>query len=456
MAKEDKPLEYERRVLDTKGLAQRVDLGYLQKPFWFRRWRRRLTIAAPLVAAIASIPFILGIGGGKKVFSNGPTSKSHAIYESDCMLCHTRSFSQVADAACKKCHDGPIHQANAIGELRCAECHVEHRGDMLLAEVSDRHCTACHGNLAAHRKGASRIEAVRITTFRPSKHPEFLSAAKKDVRPLTLNHAKHMQLKPGKGRLASMKLLMQCSDCHATDRSSPTGGLLPVTFEQHCRGCHKLELSFDVYQLMGEDAPSSPHTKDPKTIQGFIEKTYLQLAQTRPAAIETLEARDLPPPNNLNVRVAKIVDDSERFLFDRKCVYCHDYQEPRSYPPEVKKVNAIRGQYVEGKPDGGSPWFERARFSHRAHRGIDCSGCHKAARTSQKTTDVLIPKMENCLPCHGSTGTSQDRCAQCHYYHDKSKELDKDRQPVEKLIGQAAASPLAVAQQVAAAFAAAR
>ena len=32
MAKEEKPLEYHRRILDTKGLAQRVDLAYLGRP----------------------------------------------------------------------------------------------------------------------------------------------------------------------------------------------------------------------------------------------------------------------------------------------------------------------------------------------------------------------------------------------------------------------------------------
>ena len=101
MAKEDKPLQYERRILGTKGLAQRIDLAYLQRPFWFRQWRRRLTIAAPIVAAIGSLPFILGIGGGRKVLSNGPVSRAHAVYESDCSLCHTRSFASVAETACQ-------------------------------------------------------------------------------------------------------------------------------------------------------------------------------------------------------------------------------------------------------------------------------------------------------------------------------------------------------------------
>jgi hypothetical protein len=39
------------------------------------------------------------------------------------------------------------------------------------------------------------------------------------------------------------------------------------------------------------------------------------------------------------------------------------------------------------------------------------------------------------LPCHGGTGTTQDNCAQCHLYHDKKQELDRDRRPIEELLG---------------------
>jgi hypothetical protein len=48
---------------------------------------------------------------------------------------------------------------------------------------------------------------------------------------------------------------------------------------------------------------------------------------------------------------------------------------------------------------------------------------------------VLVPGMQPCLSCHGSTGTAQDHCVQCHLYHDKSRELDKDRRPIERLTG---------------------
>ena len=37
MAKEEKPLEYQRRIRDTKGVAQRLDLNYLKRPGAARR-----------------------------------------------------------------------------------------------------------------------------------------------------------------------------------------------------------------------------------------------------------------------------------------------------------------------------------------------------------------------------------------------------------------------------------
>jgi hypothetical protein len=47
--------------------------------------------------------------------------------------------------------------------------------------------------------------------------------------------------------------------------------------------------------------------------------------------------------------------------------------------------------------------------------------------------------MESCLPCHGSSGTSLDNCAQCHLYHDKTKEMDRDRRSIEELLSEAPA-----------------
>jgi hypothetical protein len=435
MPKEEKPLEYRRRVLDTKGLAQRLDLDYLKRPEIWLLWRRRLSWILPAAALAISIPLVLGIGGAKKAFSNGPVSRAHVIFGDRCENCHSQAFFRVPDGACLKCHDGPAHPAKSIDtatlgdQPHCAQCHVEHRGVTRLAEVADGNCTRCHADLENHAKGV-RIKSVAITRFSPKGHPEFSPASRTDARPLKLNHAKHMQLLARD--YPSMHLPMKCSDCHATDPNSAKGDLVPVTFEQNCRQCHQKELEFDVYQLLPRSTPA-PHAKSVKAIKAFVEDTYRSALQENPSILLKPLGRDLAPTPK-DQWLDRVVRDAENYLFDParpRCLKCHEYQGDSD--TFVKKVGQIRGQYAEGKPEG-LPWLQRGEFSHRAHRAVDCNSCHSAAHASTRTADVLIPQMRNCTPCHGASGTPIDNCAQCHLFHNKSKETDRDRRPVEQLI----------------------
>ena len=252
MTEENKPLQYQPRIRDTKKLAQRINLLYYLRPSAFRDWLRRLTIWLPLLAAAGVVPFVLNMGGGERLFSNGPLSKAHTIFEQDCSLCHTEPFSRVPNKPCTMCHDGPPHvradfsQRNGIKEPRCGECHVEHRGLEGLAAVQDGNCTRCHANLHSLGPGV-QIRNVEVSSFREGNHPDFPDPSKRDARPLRLNHAVHVPAEPKKIR--NIELPMKCGDCHQTDRESPTGDLLPVTFEEHCRGCHERELQFDIFQL---------------------------------------------------------------------------------------------------------------------------------------------------------------------------------------------------------------
>jgi DnaJ-class molecular chaperone len=82
---------------------------------------------------------------------------------------------------------------------------------------------------------------------------------------------------------------------------------------------------------------------------------------------------------------------------------------------------------VSGKYPDAAPWFARAEFKHRTHRAVACESCHGAAKGSTKTSDVLIPKMETCLPCHADGQAGLDRCGVCHLYHNRSLEKDVDR-----------------------------
>ncbi len=429
MAKDEKPVYRKGRILDTKGTAQRISLGFLREPGGARRLLRKLSWIAPLVALTGAIPYLFR--GSEKFYENGSVSRAHAILERNCSNCHTAKFSKVADAACQQCHDGPIHQVNAAGQVRCAECHIEHRGNQVLASVSNSECTRCHSDLTAHGRNVT-LRAVQITAFRPGRHAEFAAAGKLDVRPLKLNHAKHMAATADKNRLVAKLLPMTCATCHVTDRSSPKGDLLPVTFQQHCLPCHARELEFDVFQLLGEKSGPAPHTEDPRTIHDAIAKAYQELSNSNPAVMQQPLDRDFQVSPNADAWLATVVKRSEDFLFQKKCSYCHAYEPISGGYPVVQPVKPIQGRFVPGKATGES-WMPHAVFQHRAHRAVTCESCHTKARQSTETKDILIPVLSSCLPCHGSTGTAQDNCAQCHLYHDKSRERDRDRRPVEEL-----------------------
>jgi hypothetical protein len=417
MSNPEKPIEYRRRVRDTKGVAQRLDLGYLRRGSRMLALRRRAVWAAVALAAAVAIPLVLGLGGTRRMVESGPLSDAHAMFENKCEVCHAQAFGGVPDRACASCHDGAPHPAKAIDTahitagVRCAECHSEHRGKVRLAAVADGNCTGCHSDLASHASGV-KLRSTRITDFRPDRHPEF--SVTPDNRPLRLNHAIHM---PGQARiLRGMKLPMQCVDCHVPDRSMADGRFLPVTFEQNCKSCHARELEFDVYHL---GVPPAPHAKDTKVIHEWIVAQYRPLAQS-PLARRPL-GNDLVPQPGAASWLDRVVKDSESYLFERKCAYCH--VGGVSPAPQVGRIAA-------------RPALPRGEFNHRAHRAVTCESCHTQARTSTQTSDVLIPKMQTCTPCHGESGTRLDRCTTCHQFHNRSLEKDHAR-PVGELLGRA-------------------
>jgi len=422
MAKEEnKPLEYQRRLRDTKGVAQRLDLGYLKRPALLALLRRRLIWVLVALAALASIPLVLGIGGTRRAVENGPLSEAHALLENRCEVCHRENFGGVPDQACAQCHDGAPHPAklvdtgHATAQLRCVQCHLEHRGKVRLAALASGNCTACHANIAAHSTGAT---VKNVTAFQPEGHPDFRAITLRDTRPIKVNHAAHMPAEPR--TIRGMKLPMKCTDCHVPDRNSPTNQLLPVTFEQNCKSCHSRELEFDVYQVLEKSVPAS-HAKDAKAIREFIVAAYRNKLAEDPGVARRQLGGELNAQPSAAAWLDRVVRDSEQYLFGRKCGYCHQ----TGGDGVVQKVNRIAGRYVESKPEG-APWLERGEFSHRAHRAVECESCHTQARKSSRTSDVLIPAMKSCVQCHGESGTTLDECATCHLYHNRNLEKARD------------------------------
>jgi hypothetical protein len=433
---EEKKTPYIRRAFSTKDRAQRLDISYQRHLPRFLTARWTLSLIAAGAAAALSVPLIFGLGSSRKALVNGPISRSHAMFEQNCQSCHVPGFGGVSNEKCQSCHDAPSHPAKSFdtaklkNEPDCAQCHLEHSGKAMLSDVADGNCTTCHANLNERGVGV-KLKNTDIRAFQPGKHPQFSSSDLKDERPLKLNHAAHMPLVPKS--VNKIQLPMKCVDCHQTDTKSETGALKPVTFEEHCRSCHKRELEFDVYALMGESAVPSPHTKDPVSIRQVIRDTFLAFANANPAALQRPLRNELDPLSR-EAWLDRVSRDSEKYLFEQKCKYCHEYGGLNDGMPVVKPVSPIRGHYNPAKPaEPELSFFKRGEFRHRDHRPVTCESCHVAARASDKTSDVIIPKMESCVSCHGDSGTALDRCGTCHLYHNRDKETDKERRSIDEI-----------------------
>jgi hypothetical protein len=62
-------------------------------------------------------------------------------------------------------------------------------------------------------------------------------------------------------------------------------------------------------------------------------------------------------------------------------------------------------------------------FNHQTHAraGRACEDCHRKARASEKTTDVLLPGIASCQECHARASEVRSVCVTCHVYHDRNE-----------------------------------
>ena len=112
------------------------------------------------------------------------------------------------------------------------------------------------------------------------------------------------------------------------------------------------------------------------------------------------------------------------------CLFCHEPIEKKAAKPEEDEVVA----------DTNIPprWLNHAIFNHETHRVVECESCHANARTSEKTSDVLLPGIKNCQQCHNHKEARMD-CIECHIYHDKTHQMQDRTVPIEDLMTKGAA-----------------
>jgi hypothetical protein len=388
----------------------------------------------------------------------------------------------VSDALCKNCHAGPPHHAREIeGDAgSCASCHVEHRGrHSSLTRMSDSSCTRCHANLEGHMKGTSSEFATKIKSF-ALDHPQFnLGPAGKrqplgkalDPGNLKFNHKLHLipgqrdavkaaggwtlgdikdnalreryrrQQPAGQDKDSSL-VQLDCASCHVLDASGTAESrqtlapradgayMLPVTYEQHCKACHPL--TFDP-ALPGVQVP---HPLQPADVKRFLWGVFsAQEVKALESKMKGGTDRPLPGHNltreekEARARMKDKVVTAAKFLFQEDlgkaaqfvfkgkttCGLCHLYEGKAvaGIPAQIRPVNVPR------------VWYEHGKFSHKAHRTVQCLDCHQGATESTKHTDVLLPGIENCRTCHAPAARVDGKkrggvrydCVTCHRYH---------------------------------------
>jgi len=363
-----------RRTRTAKQLAPRISIDYFKKRAPLRTARFVLSLVAVVIAAL----WLLGFAATKRhgLYSPGPVSDPHAFIGQKCELCHVtqgkgilKTRFKTSDQACLACHDGPQHEAS-IPASNCASCHVEHQGRLQqIVHVRDSDCAECHASLEP-----------AISHFN-TNHPEFAALKSPDKATIKLNHKAHI----AQG--------LTCDTCHHTgiadpNTCKPQGAncvrpsdslalMVPVTYKDDCATCH------DALNLTTTFGDAAPH--------GSVESVDAWFKTTHPGD----EAK---------------LADAEKQLWENGCTFCHTQVEltagslPKIAPPNV----AVR-------------WFNKAVFSHDAHRSVDCLECHSSIPNSEKTEQVNLPSVRACQSCHQPQRV-ESSCFGCHVYHDWTKE----------------------------------
>jgi mono/diheme cytochrome c family protein len=343
------------------------------------------------------------------------------------------------DRHCAVCHPRhERHQPSVTDEASCSSCHVEHRGTNFAAPSDDR-CAECHNQAsvmaAASVKGhglASRLfdppvpAGVRVhSRTRPAGgrtnlfasfwngHPEFavLAQGQPDPTALRFNHAVHL------GETVRLDgRAVTCADCHAPD---PTGAYMTrVSFAQHCRGCHGLQIDPQHPDLT---MPHGDITAVRAALRG-LPLAYTELArraglsaraevdrfaQTNLARLRQLfgsgEALERLVLHTADPRPGPATLSAGRKAHFAGCAYCHTVTE-QAGEPRIAPVTP---------PDR---WLVAGRFNHARHTQVNCEHCH-AVGTSRQTSDILLPSQQLCVTCHQPSGGAPANCAACHSYH---------------------------------------
>lgn len=414
-----------------------------------------LTVLAVLVVLGGSA--LVYALGKHLVFMPGSISLKHRLFANDCARCHQAwkpVLTVVPDKTCLGCHSGPPHfSERALSPApQCASCHAEHRGQAVLAALTDSACLQCHVDLKVKEP---RIPiTTKIHSFM-ADHPEFAISVSQpghavqrvgldegkqvvDAAAIKLNHQLHLKLDlmgpDGPEQLS-------CASCHQGDRQGAY--MRPVNYEKDCMRCHLLD--FDE-RLPGKTVL---HGQSLEEVDRFLRATYAEyyLLQHQSKLKAQEPARRLPgaPRPKEEIWVNGMAEEAERLLIGPpgsktkgKCVLCHILDRPGEASQSAQFSGAKASTRVPEsrmlfptivKTAIPERWLPYSVFDHKAHNILKCVACHEAAPRSERTKDVLLPGIVSCRNCHFEPGGARTQCLTCHAYHDKSQAQKPGDQP---------------------------
>ena len=451
------------RIRTTKTVSQRIERTYFKQSYPLVRWKWLLS----LVFTVVGVLWLswAAVAGKEQPYNAGSLANPHNLLTRECASCHSEKSTwgtRITDLACQKCHDAPVHQADAQKALTptCGECHVEHQGAVNLSATRNATCTQCHSNLKNESGKQLKYQAA-IDSFE-TNHPEFAvvrPGAPMDMGNIKFGHQIHLK-KDLRGPDQGKPVQMVCVDCHrgagvqplkdattiakfevpppATMSTgsipvvrNPAGVLVspilkeraymaPIHYEQMCASCHPLffDKRFPV---------PLAHRQQPKEVREIVVKTYTDYIRDHPNEVgeslaldPTLPARPVPPPpRNATEWIAQRVEEAERLLWQKTCKECHTLMYPiGNSPPTIPETKMT------------TRWMANATFDHQAHELVTCQECHDrpavvngpGVTNSKDTADVNLPGIKTCVRCHNSASdAASSRCSECHQYHDWNK-----------------------------------
>jgi hypothetical protein len=281
-------------------------------------------------------------------------------------------------------------------QLTCTFCHrLDERGQYMKAIVYETHCAACHP-----------LGFEGSDTVAPHETPAIVRAF---IRGTLSEAYDRCQAVPG-GK-AGAEIRARCVDLGLIREpagDAPRG---------RRRGGGETETPpSDAPRGLRRGASAEAETPPPDTPRGLRRGGGADAETPAPDAPRGLRrgggaAAEAPPaPKGW---VAEKMAAIEPTLFGKQgCGYCHTLEgdEPSSVdvvPPAIP-----------------ARWLPHSRFDHAAHRPLACTECHGGATASEKTTDVLLPKLDTCGECHKPRAGARAVCVECHRYHDKTQERD--------------------------------